>query len=73
VGATTIGPPTTFIALAVKSPVVENKKKYENVPVLRNVVPAQMLMGRARSASAPRISAYARNRLKAIAGMLDQG
>ncbi len=68
---------TTFIVLAVKSRVLENKKKYENVPVLRNLVPAQVLMGKSSFNTGTSISAglpsYARNRIKAIAGMLDQG
>jgi hypothetical protein len=68
---------TTFIALAVKSRVLESKKKYENVPVLRNLVPAQVLMGKSSFNTGSSISAglpsYARNRIKAIAGMLDQG
>jgi hypothetical protein len=68
---------TAFIALAVKSRVLENKKKYENVPVLRNLVPAQVLMGKSSFNTGTSISAglpsYARNRIKAIAGLLDQG
>jgi hypothetical protein len=68
---------TTFIALAIKSRVLENKKKYENVPVLRNLVPSQVLMGKSSFNTGTSISAglpsYARNRIKAIAGLLDQG
>ena len=68
---------TAFIALAVKSHVLESKKKYENVPVLRNLVPAQVLMGKSSFNTGTSISAglpsYARNRIKAIAGLLDQG
>jgi hypothetical protein len=68
---------TTFIALAIKSHVLENKKKYENVPVLRNLVPGQVLMGKSSFNTGTSISAglpsYARNRIKAIAGLLDQG
>jgi len=68
---------TAFIALGVKSRVLENKKKYENVPVLRNLVPAQVLMGKSSFNTGTSISAglpsYARNRIKAIARLLDQG
>jgi hypothetical protein len=68
---------TAFIALAIKSHVLENKKKYENVPVLRNLVPSQVLMGKSSFNTGASISAglpsYARNRIKAIAGLLDQG
>ena len=68
---------TVFIALAIKTRVLENKKKYENVPVLRNLVPAQVLMGRSSFNTGNSISAglpvYARNRIKAVAGILDQG
>jgi hypothetical protein len=68
---------TAYIALAIKSRVLESKKKYENVPVLRNLVPAQVLMGKSSFNTGTSISAglpsYARNRIKAIAGLLDQG
>ena len=33
------------IALAVGSSTLDQKKKYENVPVLRNLVPSQVLLG----------------------------
>jgi len=68
---------TAYMALAIKSRVLESKKKYENVPVLRNLVPAQVLMGKSSFNTGTSISAglpsYARNRIKAIAGLLDQG
>jgi hypothetical protein len=68
---------TAYIALAIKSRVLESKKKYENVPVLRNLVPAQVLMGKSSFNTGTSISAglpsYARNRIKAIAGFLDEG
>jgi hypothetical protein len=68
---------TAFVALAIKTRVLENKKKYENVPVLRNLVPAQVLMGRSSFNTGTSLSAglpvYARNRIKAVAGILDQG
>ncbi len=68
---------TAFVALAIKTRVLENKKQYENVPVLRNLVPAQVLMGRSSFNTGNSLSAglpvYARNRIKAVAGILDQG
>ncbi len=68
---------TAFIALAIKARVLENNKKYENVPVLRNLVPGQVLMGRSSFNTGTSLSAglplYARNRIKAIAGFLDSG
>jgi hypothetical protein len=68
---------TAFVALAIKTRVLENKKQYENVPVLRNLVPAQVLMGRSSFNAGNSLSAglpvYARNRIKAVAGILDQG
>jgi hypothetical protein len=68
---------TAFFALAIKTRVLENKKKYENVPVLRNLVPGQVLMGRSSFNTGTSLSAglpvYARNRIKAVAGILDQG
>src|SRR6266516_927862 len=68
---------TAFVALAIKTRVLENKKKYENVPVLRNLVPAQVLMGRSSFNTGASLSAglpaYARNRIRAVAGILNQG
>src|SRR6266571_8683106 len=68
---------TAFVPLAIKTRVLENKKKYENVPVLRNLVPAQVLMGRSSFNTGASLSAglpaYARNRIKAVAGILDEG
>src|SRR5262249_30288491 len=65
---------TTFISLAIKAKVLETKKEYEAVPVLRNLVPAQVLVGNSSFNTGSSISAglpsYARNRIKAIAGLL---
>jgi hypothetical protein len=67
---------TAFIALAVKTRILENKKKYESMPVLRNLVPAQVLVGKSSFNMGSSISAglplYTRNNIKAIAGILDQ-
>jgi hypothetical protein len=65
---------TTFMALAVKTDVLERKKEFERVPILRNLVPAQVLMGASSFNTGTSISAglpkYARNRIEAVAGIL---
>jgi hypothetical protein len=68
---------TVMISVAVGSSTLEQKKKYENVPVLRNLVPSQVLLGNSSFNTGNSISAglpnYVRNRIKAIAGILDRG
>ena len=68
---------TVMIALAVSSSTLEMKKKYQSVPVLRNLVPSQVLLGNSSFNTGNSISAglpsYVRNRIKAIAGILDRG
>jgi hypothetical protein len=68
---------TVMIALAAGSSTLDMKKKYENVPVLRNLVPSQVLLGNSSFNTGNSISAglpnYVRNRIKAIAGILDRG
>jgi hypothetical protein len=65
---------TAFVALAIDESVLDKKKEYENVPVLRNLVPAQVLMGESSFNSGDSISAglpkYARNQIRTIAGLL---
>lgn len=67
---------TVMISLAVASTTLEMKKRYEDVPVLRNLVPAQVLMGHSSFNTGNSISAglpvYARNRIKAIAESLEK-
>ena len=67
---------TVFMALAVETDVLERKKEFENVPVLRNLIPAQVLMGRSSFNSGNSISAglpdYVRNRIRAIADLIEQ-
>ena len=57
--------------------VVYTKKSYESVPVLRNLVPSQVLLGNSSFNTGNSISSglpnYSRNRIKAIAGILDRG
>jgi hypothetical protein len=66
---------TVFAALAVDSDLFEKKKEYEHVPVLRNLVPAQVLAGNSSFNTGHSISSglpnYARNRIKSIADVLE--
>ena len=68
---------TVMIALAVSSHTLDSQKKYQDVPVLRNMVPSQVLLGQSSFNTGNSISAglpvFVRNRIKAIAGMLDRG
>jgi hypothetical protein len=67
---------TTFMALAVKTDVLATKKEYETVPVLRNLVPAQVLVGNSSFNTGNSLSAglpvYVRNRIKTIAMVLEK-
>jgi hypothetical protein len=67
---------TVFIALAVESSILAKKKEFTKVPVLRNLVPAQLLAGKSSFNSGNSISAglpvYARNQVKAIAAILER-
>jgi len=67
---------TAFMVLAVESSVLDKKKEFEKVPVLRNLVPAQVLMGRSSFNSGDSISAglpkYARNEIRTIANILER-
>jgi hypothetical protein len=67
---------TVFMALAVESSTLDKKKEFGNVPVLRNLVPAQVLAGKSSFNTGNSLSAgfpvYARNSVKAIAGILDR-
>ena len=67
---------SAFVALGIETDVLEKKKEYEKVPVLRNLVPAQVLMGKSSFNTGSSISAglpdYARNRIKTIATILDK-
>jgi len=67
---------TAFIALAVDSDLFEKKKELENVPILRNLVPAQVLAGNSSFNTGNSISAglpkYSRNRIRAVAALLEK-
>lgn len=66
---------TAYMVLAIESSVLDKKREYENLPVLRNLVPAQVLMGQSSFNSGSSISAglpkYARNEIKTAAGLLE--
>ncbi len=68
---------TAFMSLAIKASMLDEKRGYEKVPVLRNLVPADVLMGRSSFNSGNSISAglpqYARNEIKTVAGILEDG
>jgi hypothetical protein len=65
---------TAFMSLAIKASVLDEKRGFENTPILRNLVPAQVLMGQSSFNSGDSISAglpkYARNEINTIAGIL---
>jgi hypothetical protein len=65
---------TAYMVLAVDAGVLDKKREYEKVPVLRNLVPAQVLMGESSFNSGESISAglpkYARNEIRTVAGLL---
>jgi hypothetical protein len=67
---------SAFMALAVDSDLFEKKKELENVPILRNLVPAQVLAGNSSFNNGDSISGglpkYSRNRIKAVAALLEK-
>ena len=67
---------TAFMVLGVDSDLFEKKKQYAETPVLRNLVPAQLISGNSTFNTGDSISSglpnYARNRLKAIADLLQK-
>lgn len=67
---------TVFMALGIESATLDKKKEYAFVPVLRNLVPAQVLAGKSSFNSGNSLSAglpvYSRNSVKAIASILDR-
>jgi hypothetical protein len=68
---------TAFMTLAIDANVFDKKKDFEKVPVLRNLVPAEVLMGKSSFNAGNSISAglpqYARNEITTIAGILESG
>jgi hypothetical protein len=67
---------TIYLSLAIRSDVLGKQRDFRNAPILRNLVPAQLLMGRSSFNSGNSISAglpvYARGRIKAIAAAIEQ-
>lgn len=67
---------SVMIALAVSSNTLNSQKKYQDVPVLKNLVPVSVLMGQSSFNTGNSISAglpvYVRNRIKSMAAVLDQ-
>jgi hypothetical protein len=67
---------TIYVALAIKSDVLNKQRSFSNAPILRNLVPVQLLMGRSSFNSGDSISAglpaYARGRIKAIAAAMEK-
>jgi len=65
---------TAFVAIAMESKLLNTKKEYAKVPVLRNLVPVQVLMGKSSFNTGSSISAglpnYARSRVRLIANIL---
>ena len=68
---------SVFTALALESSLLGKQKQYAKVPILRNMVPAQVLAGKSSFNSGRSMSAglpvYARNQIKAIAALLESG
>jgi hypothetical protein len=67
---------TVFMALAIETNVLDKRKEFAQVPVLRNLVPAQVLAGKSSFNSGKSLSAglpvYARSSVKAIAALLER-
>jgi len=67
---------TIFMAIGIETDVLQQKKEFASVPVLRNLIPVQVLMGKSSFNTGNSISAglpiYVRNRIRAIADMLDR-
>ncbi len=67
---------TAYMVLAIDESVLDKKKDFEKVPVLRNLVPALVLMGLSSFNSGNSISAglpkYARNEIRTIANILQR-
>jgi hypothetical protein len=67
---------TVFMALAIESNVLDKRKEFALVPVLRNLVPAQVLAGKSSFNTGVSLSAglpvYARSSVKAIAGLIER-
>lgn len=67
---------TVYIVVAVRNDVLNKQREYGKTPILRNLVPAQLLMGDSSFNSGNSLSAglpkYARSRIRAIADMMER-
>src|SRR5258708_6772197 len=67
---------TVFMALAIETSVLDKRKEFAMVPVLRNLVPAAVLAGKSSFNTGTSLSAglpvYARSSVKAIAALLER-
>ena len=67
---------STFVTLGVDSELLEKKREYGNLPVLRNLIPAQVISGNSTFNTGTSISAglpkYARNRIQEIAALFER-
>ncbi len=67
---------TVFMALGIETNVLDKRKEFALVPVLRNLVPAQVLAGKSSFNTGSSLSAglpvYARSSIKAIAGLIER-
>jgi hypothetical protein len=67
---------SAFMALGVESELMEKKKEYGQVPVLRNLIPAQVLAGNSSFNTGASISAglpkYVRNSIRAFAALVEK-
>jgi hypothetical protein len=66
---------TVFMVLAIESNILSKRKEFATMPILRNMTPVQVLAGKSSFNSGSSLSAglptYARNQIKAIAGLLE--
>jgi hypothetical protein len=67
---------TAFMVIGIGADLLDKKREYENVPILHNMVPAQVLVGQSSFNSGDSISGglpkYARNEIAMVAGILEQ-
>lgn len=65
---------SVFMALGIETDVLQQKKEFANIPVLRNLIPVQVLMGKSSFNTGTSISAglpgYVRNRIQSLAEMI---
>ena len=66
---------SVYMALAVESNVLGKRKEFANTPILRNLIPSAVLAGKSSFNTGNSLSAglpvYARNQIKAIAGLIE--